>query len=362
MVGTARTQLQKGTLLQERIRTIPKDLTLKIGLDDSSLDSNTIAQTKQALQAIKHIETLPLGQKEVHYIFGRISKTKYQELQQKRISNLPTIGSFGLFSPTLDGIIASSFGDGQESVTNAVERLRPKLKSFLAARIVKDILGNTNTSKVNIIASLVVAGNQKLLAETLTTRSVKQNTGVGNRPKPTKPINLSDSGVPKLPVGMEIAFQIQNNESVPLHVSILGIDSTGRMDVIFPYDRSEGATIVQAGKKLLIPQPPEPGEKPTTFDISEPLGFAEAVIIASNAPLRDFIDVIKTLANTRGIGSQRSPINGDEFLDLTNSLLDDLDRSTRGATGNENTQLPPDTRGSDATKLAVMSIPFEVVA
>jgi hypothetical protein len=48
---------------------------------------------------------------------------------------------------------------------------------------------------------------------------------------------------------------------------------------------------------------------------------------------------------------------------LTNSLLDDLDRSTRGATaGNENTQLPPDTRGSDATKLAVMSIPFEVVA
>lgn len=365
LIGTARTQLEKGTLLQERIRTIPKDLTLNIGLDDTSLGSNTITPAKQALQEIKRIKVLPLGGSQVHYIFGRMTQAKYQELQQKRIPNLPSVGSFGLFSPTLDGVISSSFGDAQETVTNAVERLKPKLKSFLAARIVKDILGNTNTSKISITASLVVAGNKKLLAETLTTRSVKQSTGAGNSPKPTKPVNFSDSGVPKLPVGMGIAFQIQNNESVPLHISILSIDSTGNMNVLFPYERSEGGTLVQAGQKLLVPQPPEPGDEPTTFDISEPLGFGEAVIIASNAPLRDFIDVIKTLANTRGI-NQRSPIpdiTGDEFLDLTNSLLDDLDRSTRGtSTGNDNTQLPPDTRGSDATKLAVMSIPFEVVA
>jgi Caspase domain/Domain of unknown function (DUF4384) len=320
LIGTARTQLQKGTLLQERIRTIPKDLTLNIGLDDTSLDSNTTTQAKQALQGIKRIKVISLGGSQVHYIFGRMTQAKYQELQQKRIPNLPAIGSFGLFSPTLDGVISSSFGDAQEAVTNAVERLKPKLKSFLAARIVKDILGNTNTSKISITGSLVVAGNKKLLAETLTTRSVKQSTGAGNSPKPTKPVTFSDSGVPKLPVGMGIAFQIQNNESVPLYISILSIDSTGKMNVLFPYDRSEGTTLVQAGKKLLIPQPPEPGDEPTTFDISEPLGFGEAVIIASNAPLRDFINVIKTLANTRGIGNQRSPIpdiTGDEFLDLT---------------------------------------------
>ncbi|MCC5600654.1 caspase family protein [Nostoc favosum] len=365
LVSTARTQLGKGTLLQERIRTIPKDLTLKIGLDDSSLDSNTIKQAKQALQAINRIEVLSLGQNEVHYIFGRMTQAKYQELQQKRIPNLPVVGSFGVFSPTLDGIISSSFANADEAVSSAVERLRPKLKSFLAARIVKDILGNTNTSKISITVSMVVAGNQKLLAETFTTRSIKQNTGIVNPSKPSKPINFSDSGVAKLPVGISIAFQIQNSESVPLHVSILGIDSTGKMDVLFPYDRSEGAILVQPRQKLSIPRPPEPGEKPTTFDISEPLGFGEALIIASTEPLRGFLDVIKTLANTRGIGDQRSPIpdiTGDEFLDLTNSLLDDLDRSTRGTNSNETMQIPPNTRGSDTTKLAVMSIPFEVVA
>ncbi|MDZ8226922.1 caspase family protein [Nostoc sp. ChiVER01] len=365
LVSTARTQLGKGTLLQERIRTIPKDLTLKIGLDDTSLDSNTIKQAKQALQAINRIEVLSLGQNEVHYIFGRMTQAKCQELRQKRIPNLPIVGSFGVFSPTLDGIIFSSFGNADEPVTSAVERLRPKLKSFLAARIVKDILGNTNTSQISITTSIVVAGSQKLLAETFTTRSFKQNTGVADSPKPRQPINFSDSGVAKLSVGISIAFQIQNNESVPLHVSILGIDSTGKMDVLFPYDRSEGAILVQPRQKLSIPRPPEPGEKPTTFDISEPLGFAEALIIASTEPLRGFLDVIKTLANTRGIGDQRSPIpdiTGDEFLDLTNSLLDDLDRSTRGTNSNENMQIPPNTHGSDTTKLAVMSIPFEVVA
>jgi hypothetical protein len=365
LVNTPRNQLQKGTLVQERIRTIPKDLTLKIGLDDSSLDSNTIKQAKQALQTINRIEVLSLGQNEVHYIFGRMTQAKYQALQQKRIPNLPIVGSFGIFSPTLDGIISSSFGNADEPVSSAVERLRPKLKSFLAARIVKDILGNTNTSKISITTSIVVAGSQKLLAETFTTRSSKQNTGVVNPPKPSQKINFSDSGIAKLPVGISIAFQIQNNESVPLHVSILGIDSTGKMDVLFPYDRSEGAILVAPKQQLSIPRPPEPGEKPTTFDISEPLGFAEALIVASTEPLRSFLDVIKTLANTRGIGAQRSPIpdiTGDEFLDLTNSLLDDLDRGTRGAISNENMQIPPNTRGSDTTKLAVMSIPFEVVA
>lgn len=41
--------------------------------------------------------------------------------------------------------------------------------------------------------------------------------------------------------------------------------------------------------------------------------------------------------------------------------MDDLDRSTRSGSHDEDIQLPPDVRGIDAKKLAVMSIPFEVV-
>ncbi|MEM7578331.1 MAG: hypothetical protein AAF316_00520 [Cyanobacteria bacterium P01_A01_bin.80] len=43
-------------------------------------------------------------------------------------------------------------------------------------------------------------------------------------------------------------------------------------------------------------------------------------------------------------------------------MLDDLDRNTRSATNAENIQLPDGERGVDTMKLAVMSIPFEVVS
>ncbi|RCJ15370.1 peptidase C14, caspase catalytic subunit p20 [Nostoc sp. ATCC 43529] len=67
--------LQPGTLLQERIRSIPNNPTLKIGIDES-LDQKTSQQAIQAMQAIKRIETTALGKQEVQYIFGQMTGTK----------------------------------------------------------------------------------------------------------------------------------------------------------------------------------------------------------------------------------------------------------------------------------------------
>ncbi|MBD2199867.1 MULTISPECIES: caspase family protein [Calothrix] len=368
LLNNTRTQtaLAKGTFLQERIRTIPKDITLQIGLDDSSLDSNIIAQAKQALQKIPGIEALPLRQKEVQYIFGRMTQAKYQELQKQKIPNLPAIGSFGLFTPTLDTIIVNSFYDAGETLNAAVQRLQPKLKSFWAARVVKNILGNKNTSKINISVSMIIADSQEPLANTFTPRGAKTNNDTGNESTPIKPVNISDSGIPKLPLKTTIAFHVHNKESVPLYVTILGIDSAGDIGNLFPYDWSEEpilAASIEAGSELLIPKA-EHQRTGTKINIGEPLGFSEILIIASPTPLRDLLEKLQAIAVSQGQAGKRSLITatGDEFLDLTNNLLDDLDRSTRGGIIVENIQLPEGERGVDTTKLAVMSIPFEVVS
>ncbi|BAY66828.1 peptidase C14 caspase catalytic subunit p20 (plasmid) [Calothrix brevissima NIES-22] len=368
LIDNTRTQtaLAKGTFLQERIRTIPKDITLKIGLDDSSLDSNIIAQAKQALQKIPGIEALPLRQKEVQYIFGRMTQAKYQELQKQKIPNLPAIGSFGLFTPTLDTIIVNSFYDAGETLNAAVQRLQPKLKSFWAARVVKNILGNKNTSKINISVSMIIADSQEPLANTFTPRGAKTNNDTGNESTPIKPVNISDSGIPKLPLKTTIAFHVHNKESVPLYVTILGIDSAGDIGNLFPYDWSEEpilAASIEAGSELLIPKA-EHQRTGTKINIGEPLGFSEILIIASPTPLRDLLEKLQAIAVSQGQAGKRSLITatGDEFLGLTNNLLDDLDRSTRGGILVENIQLPEGERGVDTTKLAVISIPFEVVS
>jgi Caspase domain/Domain of unknown function (DUF4384) len=348
-------QLEAGTILQERLRGIPTDITLKIGLDDS-FDSNTTAQATQALKALKIITPLPLRQEEVQYIFGRMTQEIYQQLQKFNTPNLPRVGSLGLFLPSLDQIIPKSFGDANETVPAAVERLKSKFKSLLAARIVKTMVRNTNTSRLKVNASMIMANSQQILSETFTVRG-RENTN-----KPTKAGNIKDGVIPQLSVETQIAFQVENQESVPLYVSILVIDAEGEMAVIFPdtkmISHSEDAVIIAAGEKRVIPENDE-----MTLTVSPPLGITEALIIASTSPLKESLQVLEKIAK-RGDNSISAPLSttNDEFLDLAAKLLQDLDQATRRGRNGEGQQLPTGVRGVDVNQLAAMSITLEVVS
>ena len=101
----------QGALLQERVRGIPSDLSLRIGLDPS-LGSDTAA-ANQGLRSQKRIQPVSLNdnslQAEVQYIFGRMTAETRQRFQQDGIRELPEKDSLGLFSPALE-IVPDSFG------------------------------------------------------------------------------------------------------------------------------------------------------------------------------------------------------------------------------------------------------------
>ena len=361
LVGKGRliknTQLKPGTLLQERIRGIPANIKLNIGLDDN-LDNNIIInQARQAFQAINRVSALPLREREVQYIFGRMTKTRYRELQRNRVANLPPVGSYGLFLSTLDGIVPKSFADSGETVTATIKRLTPKFKSLLAARVVKQMLGNTNTSKIKVTASMNIAGSSKVISETFPVRGFNQQQGANQTPV-KKPV-ITENGISKLPIGTQVAFELENLESQPLYVSILVIDAAGEMAVIFPNDWgvSEGAALLRAGEKRTIPSQND-GFKLT---VGKPFGITEALIIASTNPLRNSLKVLKDIAS-RG-NRTRGPIapSEDESLDVADKLLDDLDAATRGGLNVEGVELPAGVRGVDTNKLAAMAIAFDVV-
>jgi Caspase domain/Domain of unknown function (DUF4384) len=349
--------IQPGTILQERIRGIPKDLTLKIGLDNG-FDVNTATQVRQALQAINRITPLALGQQEIQYIFGRMSQSRYQQLQKSKVKDLPVVGSLGLFLPSLDQIVVDSFGSANETVTDAIKRLQSKFKSLLATRIVKQMVGNNSTSLLKVTASIDIAGSQKIVSKALPTRGILKQQD-GSETTPNKPI-IQDGQIPKLPVGTQIVFNVENQESVPIYISILVIDAVGEMTIIFPnnWTDSEDAALLPAKEKRIIPGNDD-GFKLT---IRKPLGITEALIISSTFPLRNSLKALKEIA-TRG-KIFRGPIapNNDEFLDITDKLLTDLDTGTRGGIDVEGIQLAATgVRGVDAKKLAAMAIVFEVV-
>jgi Caspase domain/Domain of unknown function (DUF4384) len=350
--GNIASTIKPGTLLQERLRNIPSDLTLKIGLDDE-LDTNSKAQIKQALQAIPRMEALPLGEQEVQYIFDRMTQTRYRELQKNKVSNLPAVGSWGLFMPSLDDIIPASFGDTKENPDDAIARLKPRLKSLLATKFIKCITGNTNASRIAISASFKIAKTKQPISEAVTLRSL------GKPPKnpPSSPtsIQYSSYGVPQLKVGTGVVLEVKNNESRPLYISILVVDAQGEMGLIFPVKWSDGenSALVKAGEPIST----------GTLEVQKPFGTSEVLIIASTTPLRESLKILGRIAEIQANPSSKrsAESQSDDFLNLTNSLRDDLEVTTRSTTTTEGIALPAGTSGVDTKKLAAMAIAFEVV-
>jgi Caspase domain/Domain of unknown function (DUF4384) len=323
-----------GALLQEQVRAIPTNLTLKLGLAPSLGQETDAAQT--ALKAINRIESLSLQQGEVDYILGRMTAA-YRSLGRSTPSS-PPVDSVGLFHPGLDPV-PGSFGAAGEAATAAVTRLQAKLKSLLAARIVRLTL-NTNASRLKVAVTMTPAGQAtRTLASSFTSRGQSRSTS---------PLA---SSIATVPIGTAIEFQIVNNEARDLYFSVLVIDAVGEMSVIFPNQwlASADTMKVAAGQTLRIPQPSDR----FTLVTQEPKGPAEALIIASSAPLGNALKSLQAVA-ARG-GQSRGPVTlGDEPTDVISSLLDDIgDKALR--------TINPGMRAIDTTQFAALSVMFEVI-
>jgi hypothetical protein len=358
LVGKAKLldAVQPGALLQERTRSIPRDLTLKIGLDPSL--GNEVSLAKQALAAIPRIEAIPLQQQEVQYIFGRMTPAYRQQLQPTQAANPPEIGSLGLFSPSLE-LVPNSFGSKDEAIAAAVTRLRPKLQSLLAARIVKTTL-NSNSSRLNVVASMQPEGRDSVIAKSFTVRGGSIGNGIPvNRPTP-----VGSSSSQKLPLGTPVQIFVTNNENTGLYLSVLVIDPTGEISVIFPNQWTAGdkVTLVGANQTLKIPDPNTDSFRLVT---QEPKGVAEVLILASRTPLSTGLKALQAVAAERN-NQLRGPVTlttsnqSNEPVEVVNKFLDDVNQGTRGS-GSNPSPSSGNERSIDTSQLAALSITFEVI-
>ncbi len=333
----AAASLQPGMLLQEASRIIPASLKLSIGLDPSLVgETNAV---KQALMNINRLEAIPAQSGNVpypggvQYIFSRLTAPYQRKLQQQQVANLPATDSIGLFTEGLEPV-PESFGELGETVTKAVERLEPKLKALLAARILKMTL-NANASELDMEVSmnLVEQPNQPL-ARTSTGRARNNRRELGQ------------SYSKKLPLNQLFQFRVTNRESSALYFTTLLIDSTGGLVVIFPYQwpTSQESMRLEPNQTLLIGDPKQLQLKAIQK------GTGEALVIASRSPLKNAAKTLAVLATE--LKRSEGPMELREPVDVIGDLLDDL-RSDRGGLGVE-------SRPVSASEMATLSITFEV--
>lgn len=298
--------VQRGAFLQERMRWIPTNLTLRLGLDASLGNDKTKAE--QAIKAIKFIEALPMQEtQEVEYLLGRITQenSRFQKVSRE---NLPSVGSIGLFTPALE-LIPGSFGADNESVEAAVTRLKTKFKSLLASHIVKTIL-NPGASRLNVAVSLSRADSKDEILATV--------ASIPDRD--TSQILLSDE---QPSVGTPLQIKVINQGNLDLHVSVLLIDSEGEMTAIFPNAKAmgENAMLLKAGKILQIPE-----QDKFKLKVSDSLGMVEVLVIASSTSLDEALKALQNVTRGRGLPMAL----GEESIPVIDSLLVDLNRGARG--------------------------------
>lgn len=359
LVDTSQTnQIKPGLILQEQARAIPNNLTLKIGLDDS-LGAET-STASQALSRLNRIEPTGLGQTEVQYILGRMTEANYQELQSRKVTEIPPINSLGLYAPGLD-LIPSSFGATNETVTAAIERLNPKFRSLLAARLVKLTL-NADSSKLKVSALMKILDSQtgqpiNVAASAFTVRGGTTHT----TPLPaTIPANSQEIAekIPQLPLGTPVQFLVENQEITDLYVSLLVITPEGDMIVLFPnsWAATTEAALIKPGETRQIP---EVGKDPFKITVNKPLGMVEVLVIASLNPLRDALKKLQSIATSRGQRGGLLPLESDATA-VIEDLLSDFDRGTRGGRS-LSVSFDSTVRAIDTAQLAALSITFRAV-
>jgi hypothetical protein len=333
--------VQPGVLLREKVRGIPTNLTLKVGLD-SSLGAEK-AQAQTVIQTVTRIEVVPVTQQDiVHYLLGRVTEDDFRHLQQQRIPNPPPVGAIGLFTAGRE-LVPDSFGRAGESVEEAVQqRLRTRLKSLLAGRILQTLVTGESSS-------LKVTTTIQSVDNTATANIVSSR---GNQEVQSRQFIQAV----QFQAGTNIQVQVQNHENRNLYISVVLIDSSGELIVLFPrdWDAPEDAALVPSGERITVPKP----EDNFKFHLRGPSGILEVLVLASVKPLRNALRGLQNIARSRNVG-RGSPLglSEDEPVEVMENLLGDLDEMARAGLD----IISKEVQAVDTTQLAGISAMIEVV-
>ena len=339
--------IQPGALLRERVRGIPRDLTLRIGIDASLKNQTEIVQAK--LQKINRLESVVLNQKQyANFILGKMTSEYLQLAKKEKAKNisLPPVGSIGLFSSGLIPI-PDTFGRVDEPVDAAIKRLEPKFTMLLAGRILRSIL-NKNTSSLQVTADIVPNGARGN-SSTIASRGAIESGII------TQKIS---STLQTLKPGNEIKVHVTNNENRNLYIAVLVIGSNADIVLLYPsdYDSPEDASLVAPKKELIVPPTTANPQNDFRFTVQGPSGFLELLVLASTEPLRNALRGIKRIAAQRGTRSGDPLVFTEkDSVKAMESLLGDLDNTTRA-----NVAVRGGIRGVDTTQLAALSAIIEV--
>ena len=364
--AAANLRLHVGQLVQETVRVIPRHLNLAIALDPT-LERIERVDATSAFSAAPYITVVIAGEQPADTLFGRVSEAvrpttatvdvATTEAGVVRSSDFSSLSrSYGLFSVSRE-LIPNSLGEGGEAVKSAIQRLLPDLKTRLAAKLLR-LTANESSSRLGVTATLELVTAEPTV---LLTRTALRADQVASHATPTP---VAELGVPTLPIGSQIRYQVLNYSDRPIYFVALSLDSSGSLIALY----SSQATSTSEGSETKSPLKQEaiaPGESLSVpqvknslqWTVRGPAGFAETHLIFSDAPFGQTLAALEAAMRPMGeVQRLSAPANP---LEVAQALLQDLHQASVVPTQTLN--IPADVWALNVNHWATLSFLYQVV-
>lgn len=309
--NNATSSLQVGQLLQEAIRVLPRNISLNVALDPS-LERIERVDATSAFAAMPRVSLITASDVPVDYVFGRVIETT------------TPASRYGLFFPDREPI-PNTTGEAGEAAKVAVQRLIPKLRSLLAAKLWR-LTNNSGSSQLAVKANLEIVSPEELTV--MQQYSVRSQLVPIDADKSLPNISLQ---LPAIPVGSRIQYRLQNYSDFPVYFLLFGLDSTKSAIALYPLQQAPQTTteakpllqdiVIPPGESIIVPQ--------TAVDfqwlVRPPLAIAETHLIFSTASFTQTLAALQSGLQSRGeqgyIGTLANPLEVAQaiFQDLHNA-------------------------------------------
>ncbi|MBF1989071.1 caspase family protein [Fischerella thermalis] len=350
-----KTSPQIGQLVQEAVRVLPRNINLIIALD-GELERIERVDATSAFATVAHVTSVVAGEQPADYVFGKRPDTKNKDLIAST-SLIISPSRYGLFSSSSERV-PNTFGEAGEAVKVAVQRLSPKLKTLLAAKLWR-LTDNEGSSRLNVKATLEIisgiAPRAIMHRETLRTANPETINKKSANPEP--------GHTPTISIGSRVQYRVQNIGNNPIYCMLVGLNSAKNAIALYPWqkvteteDPQEPQLIditIAPGETLTLPQTTSGFE----WVIQGPPSFSETQLIFSTAPFTQTLNALASAKHPRADQQRILPILNP--LEVAHALLQDLHNASTTA-ADPNT-VPADSYVLDVNHWASLGFLFQVV-
>lgn len=311
-------RLAVGQGIQEQIRWIPRQPLLTVGLEPQ-LDRIERIDATSAFAAIGQVEGVPMGDRSVDYIFGRLAALQSQTLNTNPDGSLSVSNHrYGLCPPG-QAILPGSISSSDEAVKTAVQRLESRFRALRALKLLRSLV-NSDTTRLPLKLELKDATLDVPLVRYGADRAKTLNPWLSWR-------NAAPSLQCQLAPTHSLRYQPQNIGDRPLYALLIVAKSDGSFALGYPPSLN---TIAQEAAKPWILPPFNAitsAASPISLDwvFNSLTSEVELFCVVSTAPfestLQAFVptwdDLLKPL---RSVGN---------FWDVFQALITDLQRASQ---------------------------------